>query len=117
MFRQSIVMSTLVDGQGEVIVQNPAAMSSFGARSAWVSWFVEPARVLRETLAGESRRSVLRTVLDDGRERWHVVETKPVRDPVTTEIVALIELIDVTEAERLEGIETHRSLARGLGGG
>lgn len=101
--RHTSVMVSLVDVEGAVLMQNPAALRAFGAASPVRAWF-EP----------EAARTLLRRALDEGEHRaellaataegarWHAVEARSTRDPVTGAAAVLIHQIDVTQRKEDE---------------
>ena len=116
-FRHSAVVSALVDAQGQLLTQNPAARDSFGQRERWQQWFLEPdaaAPLLAATLAGEDQHALRQVVLDSGTARWHMITTQTIRDPISTELGALVEHLDLTgqvEAEALAAARGERLAA------
>lgn len=79
----SAIVAYLGD-DGELRMQNPAAIEEFGDQRRYEAWFVDPAEA----------RQLLRAATDDGEartevrvrglhgERWHAVEAHRVRDPI-----------------------------------
>ena len=107
-FRHSSFIAALVRPNGAIVSQNPAATAVFGPKTRWSEWFETPARassMLDACLAETSpdAPSLVRVEALEGAA-WHLVETRPVRDPVSAELCVLVEHIDVSarvEAEQL----------------
>lgn len=110
-FRHSAVVSALVDAQGQLLTQNPSARQSFGPRERWQDWFLEPdaaAPLLAATLAGEDQNALYQVVLESGAVRWHMITTQTIRDPISTELGALVEHLDLTAQVEAEALAASR---------
>ena len=112
MFRQAGVISALVAHEGTILSQNPAASVCFGERPRWNQWFETPseadALLGASVTSSEAQHALLRVVPDQGTARWHMVETKVVRDPITTELATLVEHVDVTAQVEAENLAENR---------
>lgn len=112
MFRHSVVISALVDTQGHLLAQNPSAAEAFGAATtSWLRWFADPdeaQRLLAATLGGDGQHALLRVAPPAGGERWHMVETQTIRDPVSEDFGLFVEHFDVTARVEAEGLAENR---------
>lgn len=101
--RHTSAMVSLLDVEGAILMQNPAALRAFGAASSVQGWF-EP----------EAAQTLLRRALDEGEHRcellaataagarWHAVEARATKDPVTGAAAVLVHQIDVTQRKEDE---------------
>jgi anti-anti-sigma regulatory factor/PAS domain-containing protein len=116
------VLVAMVDADGTLLMQNPAALSAFGARSTWLDWFENPAearQLLADAMAGKIVECV-HAFHTFGGERIHAVHANPTRDPVDGRTVVLVHHTDETERaqaqraadrEREANAELQRTLA------
>ncbi|MCA9683064.1 MAG: anti-anti-sigma factor [Myxococcales bacterium] len=106
MFRHTVVMAALLRDDGHIWSQNPAAKTMFGERERWLDWLVDRERgqaLLAEVLREEQGSALLEVDGESGR-RWHVVDARCFRDPVTGTLGVLVTHRDETsrvEAEQL----------------
>ncbi|MDI1445619.1 STAS domain-containing protein [Polyangium sp. 6x1] len=96
--RHTSVMVTLLDMEGAVVLQNPAAQRAFGAAVAFQARFLDdliPETLLAAARAGEvfSLETAVRT---EGGERWHAIEARTLPDPATGKTVILVHHTDET---------------------
>ncbi|MDC3962912.1 STAS domain-containing protein [Polyangium jinanense] len=96
--RHTSVMVTLLDMEGEIVLQNPAAQSAFGTAAPFRARFpddVIPEALLSATRAGEvfSLETAVHTAVG---ERWHAVEARTLPDPATGKTVILVHHTDET---------------------
>lgn len=103
--RHTSLMVTLLDMQGEIVLQNPAALRAFGAGHSFVSRFsndMVPDAIIEAARAGEV--FALETpVLTDAGEKLHAIEARTLPDPATGKTVILVQHTDETvryQAER-----------------
>lgn len=104
--RHTSAAVTLFDALGERVFANPAAYRAYGASErAFDMHFRDPAagRAVLEAAARGSAAAGVYEVATKGGPRWHYMDARPVRDPVTGEVGVLLNEQDVTtrvEAER-----------------
>jgi rsbT co-antagonist protein RsbR len=94
--RHTSVMVTLLDEEGKIVLQNPAAIRAYGAEAAFADRFREsalPAEIALGAKAGEVmvREALVRTA--DG-ERWHAIEARTLPDPATGKTMVLVHETD-----------------------
>lgn len=96
--RHTSVLVTLLDGEGNIVLQNPAAIRTYGADAVFGARFFEPG--LSEELqarasAGEvwTKVALVHTIEGD---RWHAVEARALPDPATGKTVILVHEMDET---------------------
>lgn len=105
-FDHSAQLVSFVRANGELWMQNPAALVYFGEQDSWLDRLADPERgaeLLRQSLADERGEALLQVHSLDGL-RWHQLELVAVRDPVSGEIGLLINHSDESsrvEAERI----------------
>ena len=96
--RHTSVMVTVLDAEGKVVLQNPAAIRAYGADVVFGARFEEP-RLPEEirtiAAAGEvfSEEALVRTSEGD---RWHMIEARTLPDPATGKAMVLVHEMDVT---------------------
>ncbi|EYF06932.1 STAS domain-containing protein [Chondromyces apiculatus] len=95
--RHSATLVAMIALDGELLMRNPATLSAFGDTS-FHQWFSE----------ADASLSLLQQVIDTGHvtaehivrttegERFHTIDMRMVRDPVTGEPVALVQQVDDT---------------------
>lgn len=96
--RHTSVMVTLLDTEGEIVLQNPAAQRAFGASAPFRARFpddVIPEALLSATRSGEVF-SLETAVHTEAGERWHAVEARTLPDPATGKTVILVHHTDET---------------------
>lgn len=118
--RHTAVMTTLFDGQGAALFQNPATTAAFGPPEGLLGSFRarfaerrQATRALQTARAGDTWSAEVRVSTVDG-PRWHGVEVHPTRDPVSGDAALLVNQRDITqrvEAQR----ELERSQAHSVG--
>ena len=89
----------LVAEHGEILMQNPAALSAFGDRTAWAAWFgdtEEADRLVRAALGGENVQRSIRFQTLAG-ERLHSVHALATKDPVSGRPAVLVHHTDETD--------------------
>jgi anti-anti-sigma regulatory factor/PAS domain-containing protein len=119
--RHTPVIVALLDIDGRLIFQNPAAARAFGPSGPFEAWFVDPAdarRILGATRANDHFEAELWTRTTQG-ERWHAVAARMTVDPVTGHPAILLHQTDETRrrgAERTAASKTRlaEELARAL---
>jgi len=97
-----IAMFSLRDGS--VLMRNPAAATAFGlaearGNKAFLAMFPDPdlaRRVFGQVQRGQSFAADLELVTTAGR-RWHGVDARPMRDPVTGELVMQFNARDIAD--------------------
>jgi len=98
-----IAMFSLKDGS--VLMRNPAAASAFGVLSeergnkAFMSIFPEPElarRVFAQVQRGQTFSADLELLTSAGK-RWHGVDARPMRDPVTGDLVMQFNARDIAD--------------------
>jgi anti-anti-sigma regulatory factor len=104
--RHTSVVVTLVDTDGKIVLQNPAAIRTYGADAVFAARFFEPglADELRERAsAGEvwEQLTIVHTLEGD---RWHAVEARALPDPATGNTVILVHETDQTVRRGAERI-------------
>jgi anti-anti-sigma regulatory factor/PAS domain-containing protein len=102
--RHVTVLVAMVDASGTILMQNPAALSTFGARSRWLEWFEHPAeaaKILEDAMAGRTVQQ-LRSFRTFVGARIHAIHAHPTRDPVTGGTVVLVHHTDETERAAAE---------------
>lgn len=104
--RHTSVMVALVTPSGEILMQNPAAARVFGEASGLSGWFTDQEVVeelLRRSVTGEvvKLEAQVRTLAGP---RWHAVEARLTRDPVTGKAAVLIHHLDVTERRATDAV-------------
>ena len=110
MFRHAGIVGALVSIEGEIRWRNPMATRIFGEVDSWFDWLVDrdaAESIVRRAVAGESLEQRVE-VEARGQRRWHQIEANPLRDPVTTEIGALIEHVDVSDTVEAEALALDR---------
>lgn len=111
--RHTPVLVALFDRQGRRLFGNPAAMAVIPAPS-FVEAFVEaPAgeALWRAALAGEPAVGSHRLITVEG-ERWHSIDLRRTRDPVSGEPCLLVNSTDITrEVESREALDESRERA------
>ncbi|MRG95464.1 STAS domain-containing protein [Polyangium spumosum] len=96
--RHTSVMVTLLDMEGTIVLQNPAAQHAFGVDAPFRARFSEedvPDALLAAALAGEVF-SLEAAVQTEAGERWHVIEARTLPDPATGNTVILVHHTDET---------------------
>ncbi|MFN5048514.1 ATP-binding protein [Roseateles sp.] len=99
-----IAMFSLRDGS--VLMRNPAAATAFGlaearGNKAFLAMFPDPdlaRRVFGQVQRGQSFAADLERVTTAGR-RWHGVDARPMRDPVTGELVMQFNARDIADVK------------------
>lgn len=111
----------LLDGRGELLMRNPAAIRAFGDREALAEWFVDPAdaAAVVAVVGREALERVVRVRTLAG-ERWFSLVAHPRVDPVTGQQGVLLHMADETarrEAEQTAAVQTRLAaeLAEALG--
>lgn len=97
-----IAMFSLRDGS--VLMRNPAAATAFGlaearGNKAFLAMFPDPdlaRRVFGQVQRGQSFAADLELVTTAGR-RWHGVDARPMRDPVTGELIMQFNARDIAD--------------------
>jgi signal transduction histidine kinase len=97
-----IAMFSLRDGS--VLMRNPAAATAFGlaearGNKAFLAMFPDPdlaRRVFGQVQRGQSFAADLELVTTAGK-RWHGVDARPMRDPVTGELVMQFNARDIAD--------------------
>ena len=113
-----VAMHRLDDGQA--LMRNPAALGAFGpvdsevAVGDFLSLFADPElalQVMRQVRSGlgHSGEAVLVTL---GGERWHALDVRPVRDPVTGHAVLQLNARDISDLKAAQAaLESARDAA------
>ena len=110
MFRHTSVIAVLVADDGRILWRNPTAMQVFGETNSWLDWLVdreEGADILDAASSGEAIETRL-VVSVRGELRWHQIEANALRDPVSRELGALIEHVDVSAEVEAEDLADSR---------
>jgi anti-anti-sigma regulatory factor len=94
----------LADRSGALLMQNPACFKAFGTSSSLLPWFADPevgSALTSAVGAGEvfHAEALMRTA---SGERWHAIEARPTRDPVTGDAAILMFQLDVTARREAE---------------
>lgn len=112
MLRHTNVIMALVDPEGRILVQNPAALALFGDRPDWFEWFTDPAAMRGlsgQAFAGERVYRELWVETTTGR-RCLGVELTAVLDPLSGRRMLLAHHTD--ETDRVTAVaELERTLA------
>ena len=113
-----IVLFSLKDGS--VLMRNPAAASSFGllgeerGNKAFLSIFPEPElarRIFAQLQRGQTFSADLELLTTAGR-RWHGVDARPMRDPVTGDLVMQFNARDIADLKATQAaLEAAREAA------
>ncbi len=88
---------SLLDGDGAVVMHNPAGLRAFGG-TALGRWFADEAiatALLAEAGEGRVFRAEVEVLTPSG-PRWHALEARPTVDPVTGTPATLLLQLDVT---------------------
>jgi two-component system sensor histidine kinase/response regulator len=98
--RHSAAIVAVFGLDGELIIQNPVAMETFGDGSPFVPRFVDEglgrsilARV--EKTGDVFQGEVLVKTAQHG-QRWHALEARGANDPITAKVVLLVNATDIT---------------------
>lgn len=102
--RHTSLLVALLDPGGALLMQNPACFRAFGRPLSFVPWFADAdvsAALMSTIAAGEifSGEAAVRTL---GGERWHAVEARSTKDPVTGATAILMFQLDVTARRTAE---------------
>ena len=96
--RHTSVMVTLLDTEGTIVLQNPAAQRAFGVDAPFAARFSDD--VIPEALFSAARAGEvfsLETAVHTGAgERWHVIEARTLPDPATGKTMILVHHTDET---------------------
>ncbi len=113
-----IAMFSLKDGS--VLMRNPAAASCFGGLAeergskAFMAMFPEPElarRIFAQVQRGQTFSADLELLTSSGR-RWHGVDARPMRDPVTGELVMQFNARDIADLKASQAaLEAAREVA------
>lgn len=103
--RHTSLMVTLLDMEGKIVLQNPAAIRAFGAENSFASRFTDDAiseAIFASARAGEvfELETLVRAETGDN---WHAIEARTLPDPATGKTVILVQHTDETaryQAER-----------------
>jgi anti-anti-sigma regulatory factor/PAS domain-containing protein len=102
--RHTSVMVTLLDAEGALLLQNPAAQSAFGPDTPFAARFeddgVGPA-LLSATREGEVFTAEVRARAREGI-RWHALEARRLIDPATGQAAILVHQTDETDRRGAE---------------
>jgi rsbT co-antagonist protein RsbR len=90
---------------GQILLQNPAAIATFGATlGEWPAWLCDPGQgsaLLQQVEQDGQARAEVR-VLTLAGERTHAVDLCRIRDAVSGDLVALVQHSDQTERRKAE---------------
>lgn len=83
---------------GTALMRNPAAALTFGERpfSSLFALPADAAKVLSTVQAGNSHRADLELATEAG-VRWHALDARPMRDPVTGDLVMQLNARDIAD--------------------
>lgn len=96
--RHSSVLVSLLDADGWVLFHNPAALRAFGDVPRIDAHLADPAVAAAITAvlaAGAPYAAEVRVLTLQG-ERWHALEARPTRDPVTGAGAVLVQQLDTS---------------------
>ena len=103
--RHTSTLITLFDAEGLATFANPAAYAAYGSSEhPFAARFADPGRasaMLAQALGGATVAEVCEIFTLQGR-RWHHLDARPVRDPVTGVMGVLLNELDVTERVEAE---------------
>jgi len=102
--RHTSLMVTLLDMDGNIVLQNPAAIRAFGVDSPFASRFVDGvvAGDLLSVVSGDKVIAIETRVRTDAGEKWHAVEARTLPDPATGKRVILVQHTDETARHQAE---------------
>ncbi len=102
--RHTSVMVTLLDMDGKIVLQNPAAIRVFGADPAFIVRFSD--EVVAEAIFAAARAgevfSLETAVRAEAGEQWHAIEARTLVDPATGQTVILVQHTDETARRKAE---------------
>lgn len=102
--RHTSLMVTLLDIEGQIILQNPAAIRAFGTLQKFPHRFLDDAVVDALLEAARAREVFLleTPVRTDEGAKWHAVEARTMQDPATGSMVVLVQHTDETARRQAE---------------
>lgn len=107
--RHTSLMVTLIDVDGTIVLQNPAAIRVFGALSTFASRFVDDIvseAILEVARAGEVLQLETSVYTEKG-PKWHVIEARTLQDPATGATVVMVQHTDETARRQAEQRADH----------
>ncbi len=117
--RHTTLMISIIDIQGEIILQNPAATRAFGGTKSFKDRFLDEFvadALLESARAGEVFGIETELKTEQGM-RWHSLEARTLTDPATGATVVLVQQTDETLRRQAEQrAESEASLATELRG-
>ena len=102
--RHTSLMVTLIDIDGNIVLQNPAAIRKFGSLRAFASRFVDDVvsdAIIEAARAGEVFQLETSVYTEEGL-KWHSIEARTLQDPATGETVVLVQHTDETARRQAE---------------
>jgi len=102
--RHTSVMVTLVDAEGKIVLQNPAAIRAFGAEPGFADRFTSPdiPEAIFATVERGEVFSLEASIRTNEGERWHAIEARSLPDPATGKVVVLVHETDETKRRGAE---------------
>jgi len=114
--RHSSALVCLLDGEGQILLRNPACVMTFGEKSL-AEWFPQAsftAELLSVLQSGQTCETEIEAETQNGM-RWHAVVARVINDPATGSRVILLQQLDVTKQRSAEALaEEQARLARAL---
>jgi rsbT co-antagonist protein RsbR len=102
--RHTSLMVTILDMEGKIVLQNPAAIRAFGADNPFVSRF--EGDLISEAILEAARAGEVFTfeasVCTNAGEKWHAIEARTLPDPATGKTVILVQHTDETARHQAE---------------
>jgi len=108
--RHTTVIATLVSPSGKFLSRNPAADRAFGNESFWTSCICkenEAEKLLDEALQAGKVHALTQVKTTAGL-RWHRVDARSLRDPVTGKVAIMVEHFNETARVEAENSATDR---------
>jgi len=103
--RHSSLLISLLDADGRALFHNPAALRAFGDAPRLDPYLVDPdeAAAIVATMTTDAPHAAEVRIRTLEGERWHMLEARPTRDPVSGERAVLVQQLDVTARREAEG--------------
>jgi len=102
--RHTSLMVTITDIDGNIVLQNPAAIRAFGTLQAFSNRFVDDVvsdAIIEAARAGEVFQLETSVYTESG-PKWHAIEARTLQDPATGATVVLVQHTDETARRQAE---------------
>ncbi len=109
--RHTSVLVSLLDAEGALLLQNPAAIQAFGELTPFARRFSTPNIVtsLLETAAQGHVYQTEAALQTSTGERWYTIEARRIPDPVTGAMAVLVHMSDETARRGAERVAEEKS--------